>query len=116
MLLSTNKTLTLRGISGRKYVFNIYSYSAFTDLVYAFTPSPALYLFALLDSSNMCSMMYLGETDDLSLSFVNNKDTCNESKNANCVCICSFTGKDSRKMAEIDLLSAYSFPYNKNNT
>lgn len=113
MITDTYKTLTLTGISGKKYVFNIYSYSDFSDLQSAFLPISALYLFVLMDNNDMCSLIYLGETGDLSTRFDNHhKKSCIESRNANSICVCSLDGDSFRKAAETDLLSAYSFPCN----
>lgn len=114
MVIDTYKTLTLTGLSGRKYVFNIYSYAAFNDLESAFRPISALYLFVIMYDNDMCSMIYLGETSDLSTRFYNHhKEYCIKSRNANRICVCAIEGETSRKNAEDDLLSAYKFPCNE---
>lgn len=95
-------TIYLYGASGTKYEFKIYSLD--TDFkavgaVYAFTKS--------INKENKYShtIIYIGQTDDLSERFDNHhKKDCIESNGANCICVHIDNSENSRLNKESDLI------------
>lgn len=118
MVQGTNTTLTLSGLSGKQYIFNLYTFDSFLELKDAFKPIPALYLFTkrwLRDADSFShDLVYLGETGDLSSRFDNHhRETCIVSRSANCIGIFSTTSVEKdRRLFEEDILGAYDFPCN----
>ena len=117
MVLDLDKTLTIQGVSGNTYIFNVYGFTRFSDLHDAFKDIPALYVFTkrgFVSGSFIHDLIYVGETGDLSKRFDNHhKENCIMRCDANCICIHSFPGSESeRRMAEMDILNAFDFPCN----
>lgn len=122
MVEDLNTTITIKGMSGTNYIFNVYGFTRFSDLKDAFKRIPALYAFTRRFPTSAISythdLVYVGETEDLSTRFDNHhKQECIVRSNANCICIHSFYGtKTSRLAAETDILNAFNLPCNvKNN-
>lgn len=115
---NTGRNITLSGISGKQYIFDLYSFENFDELNGVFASRPALYLFTRRSAAEdgfMHDLIYLGETGNLSDRF-NNHHKKDEimSHHANCIGIHGFVGSDeSRKALEKDILSAYDFPCNE---
>ena len=122
MVEDLNTTITIKGMSGTSYIFNVYGFSRFSDLADAFKGIPALYAFTRRIPNSVISythdLVYVGETGDLSTRFDNHhKQDCIVKSNANCICIHSFQGTElERFAAETDILNAFDLPCNiKNN-
>lgn len=122
MVEDLNTTITIKGMSGTNYIFNVYGFTKFSDLMDAFKSIPAIYAFTRRFSNNFMSythdLLYVGETEDLSTRFDNHhKQDCIVRCSANCICIHSFQGTQTeRRAAEADILNAFDFPCNvKNN-
>jgi len=120
MIKDFNNKVTLTGVSGKKYVFNLYTYSDFDDVKGAFTPKSALYLFIKLSADQTSYWrVYLGKTGDLSTRFdSHHKEDCIRKHGANCIGIHSdekFKNEKVLEEAEKDLLAAYNFPCNDQN-
>lgn len=122
MVEDLNTTITIKGMSGTNYIFNVYGFARFSDLKDAFKSIPALYAFTRRFPTSAISythdLVYVGETGDLSTRFDNHhKQECIVRSNANCICIHSFHGTQSERLAaETDILNAFDLPCNvKNN-
>lgn len=120
MVDNLNTTVTIKGMSGTNYVFNVYGFTKFSDLLDAFKAIPALYAFTHRSQKGMSythGLVYVGETGDLSTRFNNHhKDDCIMNGNANCICIHSFNGTESERLAaEADILNAFDLPCNEKN-
>lgn len=122
MVEDLNTTITIKGMSGTSYIFNVYGFSRFSDLKDAFKSIPALYAFTRRFPNSASSythdLVYVGETDDLSTRFDNHhKQDCIVKSNANCICIHSFQGTELERLAaETDILNSFDLPCNiKNN-
>ena len=104
-------TLTLTGISGTKYQFNVYplgtNFKA-TGAVYAITKRTVK-----PDDGGSHDEIYVGQTHDISERFDNHhKADCFTRYNANCVCIHQDDNENSRLAKENDLIQAYDLPCN----
>ena len=120
MVVDLNTTITIQGMSGTNYIFNVYGFTKFSDLVDAFKNISALYAFTNRfpqGTSFTHDLIYVGETNDLSIRFNNHhKENCIMKGNANCICIHSFHGTDSERLAaETDILNAFDLPCNDKN-
>ena len=121
MVVDLDTTITIQGISGNYYIFNVYSFSEFSDLYDAFKSISALYAFTKRFPQGIGythDLIYVGETGNLSTRFYNHhKESCIIRNNANCICIHSFYGTESERLAaEADILNAFDLPCNiKNN-
>jgi hypothetical protein len=122
MVEDLNTTITIKGMSGTSYIFNVYGFTKFSDLKDAFKCMPAIYAFTRRFPNSAISfthdMVYVGETGDLSSRFENHhKQDCIVRSNANCICIHSFYGSLTERLAaEADILNAFDLPCNiKNN-
>jgi len=120
MIVDLDTTITIQGMSGTNYIFNVYGFTKFSDLTDAFENIPALYAFTkrfAKGSSFTHDLIYIGETSDLSTRFYNyHKKNCVIKGNANCICIHSFWGKESERLAaETDILNAFDLPCNDKN-
>ena len=121
MVEDLNTTVTIKGMSGTNYIFNVYGFSKFSDLLDTFKSIPALYVFSRRypqGSSFTHDLIYVGETGDLLTRFNNHhKENCIMKGNANCICIHSFHGTELERLAaETDILNAFDLPCNiKNN-
>ncbi len=122
MIKDLKTTITIKGMSGTNYIFNVYGFTRFSDLANAFKSIPALYAFTRRFPNNPISythdLIYVGETGDLSTRFDNHhKQDCIVRGNANCICIHSFQGTTLERLAaEADILNAFDLPCNiKNN-
>ncbi len=121
MICDTDRTMELVGQSGKRYLFNLYSFDNFDDLRNAFNTIAALYVFTKRfrkESGNYShDLIYLGETSNLSERFDNHhKESCIKMRNPNCIGIYSFVGTEQqRKNAERDILESYDFPCNSQN-
>lgn len=118
MIKGTNTTLSLSGLSGKQYIFNLYTFDSFAELKDAFKPIPALYLFTKRwlreEDKYSHDLIYLGETSDLSLRFnQHHKEKCIISQGANCIGVFSTSVADYERIKmEEDVLGAYDFPCN----
>ena len=121
MVEDLNTTITIKGMSGTNYIFNVYGFSRFSDLADAFKSIPALYAFTRRFPNGINTythdLVYVGETRDLSKRFDNHhKLDCIVRGNANCICIHSFLGSELvRLAAEADILNAFNLPCNTKN-
>lgn len=120
MVEDLNTTITIKGMSGANYYFNVYGFSQFSDLVDAFKPISALYAFTRRfsqGSSYTHDLVYVGETGNLSTRFNNHhKEECITKAYANCICIHSFHGTELERLAaEADILNAFDLPCNDKN-
>lgn len=115
MVKDLNTTITIKGMSGTDYIFNVYGFKKLSDLENAFMRTPALYAFTRRSSKGISfshNLISVGETDDLSYRFNRRKDAGITRNDANCICIHSFCGTSSeRKMAESDILKALEIPF-----
>ena len=118
MVEDLDTTITIQGRSGVNYIFNVYGFSKFSDLLDAFKSIPALYAFTRRFPKGAFTfthdLIYVGETGDLSTRFYNHhKENCIMRGNANCICIHSFHGTESQRLtAETDILNAFDLPCN----
>ena len=117
MITDIDRVLTLKGMSGKDYLFDLYAFDDFHTLDNAFNAIPALYLFTrrFWDGEVFRNeLIYLGETSDLSKRFVfHHKEECIMLHGANCIGIfASVTNDQLRKMAEADVLNSYEFSCN----
>lgn len=121
MVEDLNTTITIKGMSGTNYIFNVYGFTRFSDLSDAFNSIPALYAFTRRFPNSVMSfthdLVYVGETGNLSTRFNNHhKQECIVRSNANCICIHSFHGSQMERLAaEADILNALDLPCNENN-
>lgn len=110
-------TVSIQGMSGTSYIFNLYGFTKFSELKDAFNEIPALYVFTRRSWNGQIythNIIYVGETERLSTRFYNHhKESCIMNNNANCICIHTFYGTQSeRQAAETDILNAYDLPCN----
>ncbi len=117
MLQGTNSTLKLTGMSGREYLFSLYTFDSFNDLKNAFKPLSAVYVFTKrsYETNDFChDLIYLGETSNLANRYdQHHKESSIVSHGANCIGLYVFSGSDeTRLQIEKDLLDAYDFPCN----
>lgn len=108
----TNATLTINGISGKKYSFNIYSLDT------KFAPIGGIYIFTKryqgIDSIFNHDYIYCGKTRDFSTRFDNHhKENCIKKNNANCICIKSVATEEERVEIESDILKSCNFKCNE---
>lgn len=120
MVKDLDTTITIQGKSGTNYIFNVYGFSKFADLLDAFKNIPALYAFTRRFPNGLSfthDLIYVGETGDLSTRFYNHhKENCIMRGNSNCICIHSFYGTESERLAaETDILNAFDLPCNDKN-
>lgn len=120
MVTDLKVNMTLLGASGKSYIFNLYGYSSFSQLNNAFKPLAAIYVFSqryLEDNVYRHSLIYLGQTSDLSTRYDNHhKEADITAHFGNCIWIHVFSGTDEeREEAEKDLLASYDFPCNQTN-
>ena len=121
MVKDLDTTITIQGMSGAYYIFNVYGFSKFSDLSDAFKSISALYAFTKRFAKSAVSythdLIYVGETGNLSTRFNNHhKENCIMRGNANCICIHSFYGSESERLAaEADILNAFDLPCNEKN-
>jgi predicted GIY-YIG superfamily endonuclease len=98
-------TLTLSGKSGDKYDFNVYQFdTSFKQVaaVYAVTKR-----YKKQDGSHTHTIIYIGQTDNLSERFDDHhKAECFSRNNANCICVHKETSEKERLRIESDLLAA----------
>ena len=115
---NTGRNITLSGISGKQYIFDLFSFDEFEELNGVFASRPGVYLFtrrSIAENGYIHDLIYLGETGNLSERFSNHhkKDEI-MSHHANCIGIHGVVGSDEdRKEFEKDILSAYDFPCNE---
>ena len=112
------KRLTLDGISGKQYLFDLFSFDDFSELKDAFQSRPAIYVFTrrrLVENGYTHDLVYLGETKDLSTRFeYHHKEQCISAHHANCIGIHGTSiDENERKSVEKDILSTYDFPCNE---
>ncbi len=117
MITDIDRVLTLKGVSGKDYFFDLYTFDFFHSLDNAFNAIPALYLFTRRywdGETYRNELIYLGETSDLSKRFsFHHKEECIMSYGANCIGIFASVNTDYiRKNAERDILNTYDFPCN----
>ena len=112
------KRLTLDGISGKQYLFDLFSFDNFSELKDAFQSRPAIYVFTrrrFVENDYTHDLIYIGETENLSTRFKNHhKEQCISAHHANCIGIHGVSIDDQeRSMVEKDILSTYDFPCNE---
>jgi len=104
-------TLTLTGASGTKYEFTIHDFGPdfnAVGAVYAITKR-----YQKQDGNYTHSVIYIGQTEDLSTRFDNHhKEDCFTANGANCTCIHRDDDEQSRLDKESDLVEAYKPPCN----
>jgi len=115
---STGRRLTLNGISGKEYIFDLYVFDDFSELRNAFLARPGLYLFTRRRATSegfTHDLVYLGETKNLSNRFDNHhKEAEIKAHYANCIGIhAAPTDEEQRKQIETDILASYDFPCNE---
>lgn len=115
---STGSRLTLNGISGREYIFDLYTFDFFYELRSAFVEKSSLYLFTRRHATSegfTHDLVYLGETGNLARRFDNHhKEAEIMAHYANCIGIhATPPDEDQRKHIEADILAAYDFPCNE---
>lgn len=120
MITDLGVTMTLQGVSGKSYLFTLFEYSSFGQLLDAFKPLQAIYVFSkrfYREGVFSHSLLYLGQTNDLSTRFNNHhKETEIGEHYGNCIWIHVCSGTDSqREEEERDLLAAYDFVCNEVN-
>ena len=115
---STGSRLTLNGLSGQEYIFDLYTFNDFSELRSAFLPRAAVYVFTRRRATNegfTHDLIYLGETENLARRFDNHhKEDEIKAHYANCIGIYGAPSNDEqRKQIEADMLAAYDFPCNE---
>jgi hypothetical protein len=120
MVNKLGKTVTLKGASGREYLFELYTFDKYDDVKGAFIELAALYLFGKLNADqSFFEYIYLGETNNLYTRYDNHlKEDCIKRYGANGIGICAleeFRNEAKRKAAEKDILEAINFPCNDKN-
>lgn len=115
---STGNRLTLNGISGKEYIFDLYTFIDFSELRSAFLPRAAVYVFTRRRATSegfTHDLIYLGETENLSMRFGNHhKESVITAHYANCIGIYGTPfNNEQRKQIEADILAAYDFPCNE---
>ena len=121
MVKELGRTTTLKGQSGKEYIFSLYLFDTFEELKSAWKSIPALYLFTQRYRSNGAyyhNYIYLGETGDLSTRFDNHhKEQCIKNHRPNCIGIYTNVPQEEpkRKDVEKDILLANDFPCNEQN-
>ncbi len=105
--MSKLATLELTGLSGNKYIFDVYSYeSEFTQLGCVYVISKRSYT----SSSNNFShdIIYIGQTDNISNRLSNHhKKDCFDSNSPNCISIYIYESDAKRTNIENDLIKYY---------
>lgn len=101
--MSKISTLSLYGISGIKYQFEVYPLEETID------PVPGLYAitrrYAPPDSYYRHTVLYIGESEDLSADIKKHKNfKCLTDNDANCMCIHRDSKEKSRKFKVKDLI------------
>ncbi len=113
---NTGKRLTLNGISGKQYLFDLFSFEDFSELKSSFRAMPAVYVFTRRRMvTNGCThdLVYLGETENLSQRFdAHHKEQCITAHFANCIGVHGLAPEEVGMDIEKDILSAYDFPCN----
>ncbi|MDY6789718.1 MAG: GIY-YIG nuclease family protein [Thermodesulfobacteriota bacterium] len=104
-------TLTLIGVSGKKYTFDVYPYGTIFEAI------GAVYYISRrtekADGTGSHDQIYIGETEDLSERFDNHhKKTCFKMYSANCINIYEESDEGKRPNIEKDLIDAYNPPCN----
>jgi len=103
-------TVTLTGLSGNKYKFNVYPFNT------TFKELGAVYYISNRTENNgkgSHSKIYIGMTGDLSTRFDNHhKEKCFNKRNANCKSILIEKNKETRLEIEADLIEALNPPCN----
>ena len=114
MMKKLNKTLTLKGKSGKEYSFNLSTFDKWDDVKDGFK-GHGLYLFTKRSSEGKHDKIYLGMATELETRFdTHHKKDCIVKHGANCLGIHQMNSstKEGRKEAESDLLAANNFPCN----
>lgn len=117
-MYNTGKRLTLNGISGKEYIFDLYTFDDFSELRSAFLPRSAVYVFTRRRATNegfTHDLVYLGETENLARRFDNHhKEQDITTHYANCIGIYGApSNNEPRKQIEADILASYDFPCNE---
>lgn len=121
MLKDLDLTVTLKGKSGKDYVFKMYSFDEFSDLVSDITNNvAAIYLFTrrtVVNGEGRHDCIYLGETGDISTRYSgHHKEACITKHKANCIGFWwASTDEEKRRAAETDILEANNLPCNEVN-
>jgi len=98
----TENTYIIKGKSGTKHEFNIYTLDT------SFRDVGGIYVFTRRTKSNghfYHSNVYIGKTNDFSSRFENHhKKDCITKFNANCICVIQVDSENKRTEIETDLL------------
>lgn len=114
MKKNLNKTLTLKGKSGKEYSFDLSSFENWDDVRDGFK-GHGLYLFSKRSTEGNHDLIYLGMATELETRFDNHhKKDCIIKHGANCFGLHQMNNstKEGRKAAESDLLAARNFTCN----
>jgi hypothetical protein len=107
----TESIFTVKGASGTKYEFNIYSLDT------NFKAIGGIYIFTQRSNSNQQferNLVYCGKTNDLSNRFESHhKEDCIRQNGANCICVMLVSSEQERRAIEADILSGNDFKCNE---
>jgi hypothetical protein len=107
--MSNLGNLSLKGTSGKEYVFEMFVLNT------SFNAVGGLYLFTK-PGNQVTIPIYLGHTQDLSTRFTNHhKEKCIDGQGATHISVCRMDDEKSRIAAEKDLLGVYNFHCNEVN-
>ncbi len=119
MVKDLNTTITIKGMSGVDYIFNVYGFKKLSDLENAFKKTPALYAFTRRFHQGFSfshDLISVGETNDLSSWFNQRTEGRVLRSDANCICIHSFRGTAiERQIAETDIQKACGLSFSLQN-
>ncbi|MBO2522589.1 MAG: hypothetical protein CW336_01850 [Bacteroidetes bacterium] len=119
MVKDLNTTITIKGMSGADYIFNVYGFTKLSDLENAFKKAPALYAFTRRFHQGFSfshDLIFVGETGDLSSWFNRRTGERFMRSDANCICIHSFRGTSAeRQIAETDIQRACDLSFSFQN-
>jgi hypothetical protein len=108
MTMSSLGTINLTGKSGTQYAFNIYERSQ------KFKDVGAIYVMSKINSALRYSLIYIGETGDLSIRPLNHHRTaCFDKNGADKLLIRVENDAKTRLSIETDLIRSYDTPCNK---
>ena len=117
MVYELGKTTKLTGVSGKEYLFNLWTFDDFDDVKQTFRGC-GLYLFTnrhLDGGKYRHTYIYIGQTGDFYTRYNNHhKENCLRNQEVNCIGFFSMPNsvEEDRKTVENDILSKYDFPCN----
>jgi len=99
-------TITLTGVSGASYTFNIYPWGTSFRAVAAVYAVTKRYTDSKRGHTH--TVLYVGQTEDLSTRFDNHhKAACFTRNGANCICTDPEESESTRREVETDLIESY---------